>query len=67
MIGIHARDLRKGDRIIGMGVVASATRDSDGDIFVQFEPVDTKGYHIDHGARWFDINAWLRIEREGAE
>lgn len=58
MIGIEARDLRKGDRIVGVGTVAGAPRrDRDGDITVRLdpaEPYELLSYHP---------GAWLRVER----
>lgn len=59
MIGVEARDLRVGDRIIGVGTVASAPRrDRDGDIEVRLDPTEM------HERLAYSPDAWLRIERD---
>jgi hypothetical protein len=59
MIGVEARDLHVGDRIIGVGTVASAPRrDRGGDIEVRLDPTEM------HARLAYSPDAWLRIERD---
>jgi hypothetical protein len=45
VIGIEARELRKGDRIVGVGTVAEAPRrDRDGDVTVRLDPTEMHEY-----------------------
>ena len=59
-LGVEPRDLRKGDKIIGLGTVARSWKDEDGDWVVRLEP---PGSHLGM-TLVYDEDAWLRIERD---
>lgn len=57
LLGVEARELRKGDRIVGMGTVATVKSAPDGDIALRLDPTEL------HEHVHYPAGAWLRIER----
>lgn len=63
MIGVEARELRKDDVILGVGTVIRCLNGPDAWGEMTFKVKDDNGLW----AIKLDADAWLRIERQGAE